>query len=232
MKNGERFIFNNLGKIKIEPSMFLPGFKKKPILGILRGGKAELIEPLVETVISAGLVALEITMNTPGAAELIRKARRVGGRRLILGAGTVLTQQDLKSALGSGASFIVLPVLVREVVEYCVKNRIPVFPGALTPQEIYQAHISGATMVKVFPAKFYGPEYFREIKGPFNKIELLACGGVTAENLKNYFASGASAVTFGSSIFRKDWLAAKDFKAIGQAVKNFIHAWECLDKKD
>ena len=201
-------------------------FKKKPILGILRGIEVDLIEPLVETVISAGLATLEITMNTAKAAELIRKSKQVGGQRLTLGAGTVLTQQDLKSALGSGASFIVLPVLVREVVGYCVKNKIPVFPGALTPQEIYQAHVSGATMVKVFPAKFFGPEYFREVKGPFNKIELLACGGVTAENLNDYFTSGASAVTFGASIFRQDWLAAKDFKAIGQAVKSFISTWE------
>ena len=201
-------------------------FKKKPILGILRGIGADLIEPLVETVISAGLATLEITMNTPGAAELIRKAKQAGGKRLTLGAGTVLSQQDLKLALGSGASFIVLPVLVRDLVEYCVKNKIPVFPGALTPQEIYQAHVLGATMVKVFPAKFFGPEYFREVKGPFDKIELLACGGVTAENLKDYFTSGASAVTFGASIFRKDWLAAKDFKTIGRAVKGFIAAWE------
>jgi 2-dehydro-3-deoxyphosphogluconate aldolase/(4S)-4-hydroxy-2-oxoglutarate aldolase len=81
-------------------------------------------------------------------------------------------------------------------------------------------------MVKVFPAKFFGPEYFRQIKGPFNKIEFLACGGVNSDNLKDYFVSGVSAVTFGASIFRRDWLAAKDFKAIGQAVKSFMDAWD------
>lgn len=201
-------------------------FKQKPILGILRGIEAELIEPLVETVISAGLATLEITMNTAKAAQLIKKAKQISDGRLTLGAGTVLTQQDLKSALGSGASFIVLPILIKEVVEYCVKNKIPVFPGAFTPQEIYQAHVAGATMVKVFPAKFFGPEYFRQIQGPFNKIELLACGGVTSGNLKDYFTAGVSAVTFGASIFRRDWLAAKDFKAIGQAVKSFMEAWD------
>lgn len=206
--------------------MRIADFKKKPVLGILRGVEAKLIEPLVETVIAAGLETLEITMNTAGAAELIRKAKQAAGSRLTLGAGTVLNRQDLKSALGSGASFIVLPVLVEEVVGYCVKNKIPVFPGALTPQEIYRAYDSGATMVKVFPAKFFGPGYFREIKGPFNRIELLACGGVSADNLKDYFACGASAVTFGASIFKKDWLAAGDFKAIGRAVKQFISAWE------
>jgi len=205
--------------------MDIAGFKKKPILGILRGVEADIIEPLIEAVISAGLETLEITMNTVHAPEIINKAKKVCGNRLALGAGTVLTKQDLMSALGSGASFIVMPVLVNDIVEYCVNNKIPVFPGALTPQEIYQAYESGATMVKVFPAKLFGPEYFRELKGPFNNIELLACSGVTPENLKDYFASGASAVSFGASVFRKDWLAKGDFKAITRAVKKFIDAW-------
>ncbi len=206
-------------------------FKQKPILGILRGVEISLIEPLVETVIAAGLTTLEITMNTAQAPDLIRKAVRMGAKRLAIGAGTVLSQTDLKSALESGASFIVLPVLIQEVVEYCVKNKIPVFPGALTAQEIYQAHLAGATMVKVFPVNSLGPEYLRQIKGPFPGIELLACGGVTAGNLEEYFASGASAVTFGASIFRKDWLAQRNFTAIGRAIKDFIGAWEKLAEK-
>ncbi len=199
-------------------------FKEKPILGILRGADKSIIEPLVETVISAGLETLEITMNTPGALKLIKKAKQIAAGKLTLGAGTVLSMKDLKLALKSGATFIVMPVLIKEVVEFCVKNKIPVFPGALTPSEIYQAWDTGATMVKVFPAKFFGPEYFREIKGPFNHIELLACAGVTPENMKDYFAAGANAVSFGASVFRKDWLVNKDFKAIGQEVKKIMEA--------
>ena len=210
--------------------MNIANFKKKPILGIVRGVEASQIEPLIETVIQAGLETLEITMNTPGASGLIKKAKQVSSGRLILGAGTVLSMQDLKLALKSGATFIVMPVLIKDVVEYCVKNKIPVFPGAFTPSEIYQAWDAGATMVKVFPAKFFGPEYFREIKGPLNQIELLACSGVTPDNLQDYFAAGATAVTFGGSVFRKDWLAQKDFKAIGQAVKNFMDAWEEMQR--
>lgn len=201
-------------------------FKKKPIFGIVRGVKASQIEPLIETVIEAGLETLEIAMNTPDASELIKKVKQVASGRLVLGAGTVLSMEDLKIALKSGATFIVMPVLIKEVVKYCVKNKIPVFPGALTPSEIYQAWEAGATMVKVFPAKFFGPEYFREIKGPLNNIELLACSGVTSDNLQDYFTAGATAVTFGGSIFRKDWLADKDFKSIGLEVKRFIDAWE------
>ena len=210
--------------------MDLAGFKKKPILGILRGVEPDLLEPLIETVISAGLETLEITMNTSGAAELIRAARRVCGSRLNLGAGTVLSMQDLKSAVDSGATFIVMPVLINDVVRYCVKNNIPVFPGALTPSEVYQAHEAGATMVKVFPVKFTGPEYLRELKGPFSNIELLACSGVTADNLRDYFSSGASAVSFGASIFRKDWMAEKNFTSIGREINRFISAWDKYNK--
>jgi 2-dehydro-3-deoxyphosphogluconate aldolase/(4S)-4-hydroxy-2-oxoglutarate aldolase len=200
-------------------------FKKKPILGILRGIEKSSVEALVEAVISAGLETIEITMNTESAPEIIKKAKQVCRNRLTLGAGTVLTMDSLKLALDSGATFIVTPVLIDDVVEYCKKSKIPVFPGAFTPSEIYQAWATGATMVKVFPAKFLGPEYFREIKGPFKEIELLACSGVTPQNLKDYFSSGASAISFGASVFKKEWLEKKDFASISGAIKKYIDAW-------
>jgi len=208
--------------------MKLSSFKQKPILGILRGVELAVIDQLVDTIISAGLETLEITMNTPHASELIKKVKSGYGNRLTLGAGTVLTLKDLRSALDSGASFIVMPVVVKEVVEFCVKNKIPVFPGALTPLEIYSAWEMGAAMVKVFPAKFFGPEYFKEIKGPFKNLELLACGGVTPGNLKDYFKNGASAVSFGASVFKTEWLEKKDFKSIHQSAKKFIDAWKAV----
>jgi 2-dehydro-3-deoxyphosphogluconate aldolase/(4S)-4-hydroxy-2-oxoglutarate aldolase len=202
--------------------MDLANFRKQPILGIVRGVKLEQIEPLVETVIESGLKTIEITMNTPGAAQLIKKAREIAGKRLILGAGTVLDMDNLERGLGSGASFIVMPVLVKDVLAYCVKNKIPAFPGALTPREIYQAWQEGATMVKVFPAKFFGPEYFREIKAPFNNIELLACAGVTPQNLREYFACGASAIACGASVFKQEWLLKQDYSSISSAIKAYL----------
>ena len=77
-------------------------------------------------------------------------------------------------------------------------------------------------MVKVFPAKFFGPDYFREIKGPFPDIELLACAGVTPENLKAYFENGASAIAFGASVFKKEWLAQRDFASIAESIKRYL----------
>ncbi|MCU0651685.1 MAG: bifunctional 4-hydroxy-2-oxoglutarate aldolase/2-dehydro-3-deoxy-phosphogluconate aldolase [Candidatus Omnitrophica bacterium] len=200
-------------------------FKVLPLLGILRDIEQEIIEPLIETIIASGLKTIEITMNTKNAAALIRRAVELSGKQLVIGAGTVLTSDDLKSALDAGATFIVTPVLVKEVLGYCLKNKIPIFPGALTPQEIYTAWFEGVTMVKVFPAKFFGPEYFKEIKGPFKEIKLLACAGVTAENLKSYFSNGADAVSFGASVFRQDWLKEKDFSSIKRSIKEYLQAF-------
>jgi len=197
-------------------------FKKLPVLGILRGIKQDGVAPLVEAVIASGLQTLEITMNTPDAALRIKEAVAIAGKRLTIGAGTVLSLASLKTALAAGATFIVMPTLVPEVAGFCRKRKIPFFPGALTPQEIYLAWQAGATMVKVFPAGFFGPSYFKEIKGPFNDVELLACAGVTAQNMKEYFACGASAVSFGASVFKQEWLAQGDFGSISTCVSKFI----------
>lgn len=199
-------------------------FKKLPVMGILRGAREEMIEPLAECVVSSGLKTIEITMNTPGAPELIQQMSGFSKGRLVLGAGTVLTTDVLHSALDAGATFIVLPTLVDDVVDYCVKKSIPVFPGALTPKEIYNAWSAGATMVKVFPAKYFGAGYFKEIKGPFNDIELLACGGVTADNIKSFFSCGASAVAFGASIFKPEWLEAGEFDRIKESIRTLLAA--------
>ena len=202
--------------------MDLNEFRQLPIMGILRGAGTDIIEPLTESVISSGLKTIEITMNTAGAAESIRQMAKTAKNRLMIGAGTVLTVDDLNSALDAGAAFIVLPTLVPDVVKHCVKNKIPVFPGAFTPQEIYDAWQAGATMVKVFPAKFFGPQYLKEIKGPFQDIELLACGGVTPETIGPFFSCGASAVAFGGSIFKKEWLAGRKFLHIEENIKELI----------
>ena len=204
--------------------MDLKKFRERPVLGILRGITPSQLEPLFEAIIAGGLRAVEITMNTGGATGLIKSAVRRYGKRLMIGAGTVLTPKDLQAALHAGATFIVSPVVVPPMIEYCARHKIPVFPGALAPQDIYEAWRTGATMVKVFPAGCFGPDYFKEIKGPFPKIELLACGGVTPRNLPVYFKNGASAVAVGASVFRRDWLAQRKFHLIRNKLRTYLKA--------
>lgn len=208
--------------------MNLETFSKLPLMGILRGVRPDEIGPLTETVIAAGLTTIEITMNTAGAPDLIRRLIDCAQGRLTVGAGTVLSEQYLSAALAAGASFIVMPTLVEPVVRRCVEEGIPVFPGALTPQEIHNAHTAGATMVKVFPANLFGPAYFKDIQGPFDDIPLLACGGVNPETLGAFFANGASAASFGASIFRREWLESGDYQRVGEALRDLIGAYRTV----
>lgn len=195
-------------------------------MGIVRGARADIIDRLTDVVIEAGLKTIEVTMNTPAAVEQIRRMNKAAQGELMIGAGTVLSFNEAQKAVDAGASFIVSPVLVPEVVKFCKRKRIPVFPGAFTPQEVYDAWQAGATMVKVFPATFFGPSFFKELKGPFNDIELLACGGVNADNIRSFFSSGASAVSFGESIFKKERLNKKNFSFIKKDIQNLISAYK------
>lgn len=204
--------------------MQLDRFRRLPLLGIVRGIGVDVVEPLTDVVIDAGLETIEITMNTAAAPELIRRMSTRAGTRLMVGAGTVLDVDMLGAARDAGASFIVMPCLIPTVTERCVADGVPVFPGALTPHEIHNAHVAGATMVKVFPAAAFGPSYLREIKGPFADIELLACGGVSAENMADYFSCGASAVAFGGSVFRREWLAAGELGRVRDEVHKLVTA--------
>ncbi len=194
-------------------------------MGILRGIRHLETAPLAEAIIRSGLNAVEITMNTKGAAAMMADMKKSLGGRAVMGAGTVLSMDQLRAALDSGASFIVTPVFVEDVVSYCVKHSIPVFPGALTPSEIYRAWCAGAAMVKVFPSKFFGPEYFSQIKGPFEDIELLACGGISPENISAFVKNDVSAFAFGASVFRREWLDKGDYDSVTAAIKDLIGSY-------
>ena len=199
-------------------------FKALPLMGILRGVDAGDIEQLLETVINAGLETVEITMNTPGASDIISKSVNAAGGRISVGAGTVLSLDDMERAVDAGAGFIVMPVHIEEIVAACRAKNIPVFPGALTPSEVLKAWNAGATMVKVFPSGVFGPKYIKELKAPLDKIKLMAVGGVKLDNIHEFFSQGADAVAFGASVFKKEWLKEKDFDAIGNLVKEYVAA--------
>jgi 2-dehydro-3-deoxyphosphogluconate aldolase / (4S)-4-hydroxy-2-oxoglutarate aldolase len=199
---------------------------KLPILGILRGIEEKNVIPLALTCIESGISSLEITMNTRGACELIRQMIAASENNLVIGAGTVLNLQDLEYALKAGAKFIVCPSTVEAVINECSHLRIPVFPGALTPSEVHRAWEMGATMVKLFPASVFGPSYIKELKGPFDLIKIMAVGGVSAQNISQYFNCGADAVAFGASIFKPGWLKEDRYDLIKEDLCAFISSYK------
>jgi len=206
--------------------MNLEAFQSLPILGILRGISQDQIIPLSESIAKTGLQAVEITMNTKDAPALIKDMKYYSRGKFMFGAGTVITFRDLDAAVAAGATFIVMPSLQIEVIRICVSQNIPVFPGAFTPTEMYKAWDMGATMVKVFPSSIVGPKYFSEIKGPFESIKLLACGGISKQTIGEFFKCGADAAAFGASIFKKEWLDAGEYGKIEEEINSLIQAYK------
>jgi len=201
-------------------------FEKLPLIGILRGITKDMVKPIAKCCINSGLKALEITMNTENAPQLIKLMIEASEGKFAVGAGTVLNTDELDQAIHAGASFIVTPTVQNEVIRSCVSQKIPCFPGAFTPTEILQAWNLGASMIKVFPSSIVGPKYFTEIKGPLNHIKLLACGGVSKETLPEFFKSGADGAAFGGSIFKKSYLKESNYSSITDELKAFINSYK------
>jgi 2-dehydro-3-deoxyphosphogluconate aldolase/(4S)-4-hydroxy-2-oxoglutarate aldolase len=202
-----------------------------PVVGILRGFDRQAIEGVVPAAIRGGLRHLEITLNTPGALDLIRSAVDLAEGRLSIGAGTVLTGSALEGALSAGAGFIVTPVVSEAVIQRCVDLKVPNFPGALTPTEIVRAWDMGATMVKVFPADWLGPAYLKSLKAPLPHLKLMPTGGVNLETLKDY-GGVADGFGVGSPLFPAERVMARDWGWIERQCRAFCDAAAALRRSE
>lgn len=191
-------------------------------IGIARGLGIDDLIPSFNAAIDGGFATLEITMNTPDASELIKVIVKEFRGRAIIGAGTVTNLNELNIALAAGAEFIVSPNTSPDIIKQCKISKIPIYPGALTPTEIYTAWDLGATMVKVFPVSSMGGfSYIKELKGPFNNIKLLACGGVNPLNIEDYITSGVNGIALGSGLFKKEWIEKKEFYRITEEALKY-----------
>jgi 2-dehydro-3-deoxyphosphogluconate aldolase/(4S)-4-hydroxy-2-oxoglutarate aldolase len=207
-------------------------FNRMPIVGIMRNISQEYTEKIAHEYHKAGLTSLEVTMNSAGAEETIASLVNSYGDKLNIGAGTVCTMSDLERALNAGAQFVVTPIVNEDVISTCAAQKIPVFPGAYTPTEIYKAWSAGATMVKVFPATILGPGYIKEVLGPLNYISLIPTGGISLDNFTSYLAAGAKAVGIGSHLFPKSIMESEDWDKLHEVYTSYTERYsEYLNTK-
>jgi 2-dehydro-3-deoxyphosphogluconate aldolase / (4S)-4-hydroxy-2-oxoglutarate aldolase len=197
---------------------------KLPLIGILRGFRPEQLPHIFCAVAAGGLRNIEITMNSPGATDQIRFALEMGG--LHVGAGTVTTLELLEEALAAGAEFIVTPTFNREIVSECVRRKLPVFPGAFTVTEIFEAWELGATMVKVFPADSGGPAYLRALRGSFPHLKLVPTGGVDLQTASDFLRAGADGLGVGSPLFDKRRIENTDWTWLREQTSRFVELFQ------
>ena len=177
--------------------------KEAGMVVIIRGVPADWAVPIGEALLAADVDVMEITLNTPQALEMIAALRAALGERMVIGAGTVLSVEDAEHAFAAGAEFFVSPHLDTEIVAFANEHDCMVVPGAFTPTEVFTALRAGASIVKVFPANIVGPQFFKDLQGPFGRIPLLPTGGITVENAATYIHHGALALGVGAGLL--DW---------------------------
>lgn len=167
-----------------------------------------------------GIRFIEITFSVPEADEVIKRLSQ--DNRAAVGAGTILSIDDVKKALKAGASYIVSPNFDDEVVKFTKKNGAVSVPGACTPTEIYRAYKAGGDIIKLFPfVEIGGLDFLKAVRGPLPFVNYMLCGGATLENVSKYLAADAAGILIGSAIIRRDLVAAKDWKSIAGLAKSF-----------
>lgn len=178
--------------------------------------------PLARALADGGLSTMEITFRTEAAAgSMARIAKELP--EILLGAGTVLTVDQVKTAVKCGARYIVSPGLNRKVVEYCLAANIPVIPGIVSPTEIGDALDAGVHAVKFFPAEASGGlEYLKAISAPFRNMKFVPTGGIDEDNLLSYLRLPQVLACGGSWMVKADLISGRRFDEIkrltGQAL--------------
>lgn len=189
------------------------------IIAIIRGVEERHILQVADALYTGGITVMEVTLNTPGAPDMIRQLQHERGDRMFIGAGTVLDLDDAKTALAAGAGFIVTPNTDEAVIRYCADTGVPIYPGAMTPSEIVRAWKAGATAVKVFPSASLGIGYIKELQGPLSHIPMLAVGGVNADNIREFIRIGCHGVGIGGSVVNLKEIAAGNFAWITEKAR-------------
>ena len=194
------------------------------VIAVVRLDSGDQLVRSAQALREGGVKVIEFTMTTPNALDMIKEASKTMPGDVLLGAGTVLDPETARAAILAGAQFTVSPSLNPKVIEVCHRYSKVCIPGALTPTEILTAWECGADVVKVFPATLGGPQYFKDLAGPFPQIRLLPTGGVSLANAGDFIKAGAVAVAAGSNLVDRKAVQEGRFDAITETARKYVEA--------
>ncbi len=178
--------------------------------------------PLAEALTEGGLPCAEVTFRTEAAEASIRLMSEKYSEMLV-GAGTVLTIEQVDRAVAAGAKFIVSPGFDPEIVDYCLDKKIPVFPGCITPSEVAQAVKRGMKVVKFFPAEQAGGvAMIKAMAAPYTMVKFMPTGGISAKNLKDYLSFDKILCCGGSWMVKGDMIRNGEFDKIKELTKEAV----------
>ena len=194
-------------------------FEKLGVVPVVVLEDAKDAVPLAAALVEGGLPCAEVTFRTEAAEESIRLMTEQFPEMLV-GAGTVLTVEQVDAAVRAGAKFIVSPGFDAEIVDYCLKNQIPVFPGCISPSEVAQAVKRGLKVVKFFPAEPAGGiSMIKAMAAPYTGLKFMPTGGINAKNLEEYLSCDKIVCCGGSWMVKGDLVKAGEFDKIRELTE-------------
>lgn len=197
------------------------------IVVIVRGVEKDKLIPLAEAMYDGGIRLLEITYDArdPGSdtetAEKIELLADEFEGRMLIGAGTVLTERQVELTVGAGGKFIISPDANPDIIKKTCECGLVSIPGALTPTEAVAAYNAGADFIKLFPITNMGSDYVKAVKAPLSHIKFLAVGGVDLSNMKEYLDAGISGFGIGSNIVDKKLIASGEYGKITELARKY-----------
>lgn len=200
------------------------------IVVIVRGVKKEDLIPFAQAVYDGGIRLLEITFDGTGkvsdeeTASNIKMLSQHFQGKMYIGAGTVLSKEQVRLTKENGGKFIISPDVNIDVIKYTKELGLVSMPGALTPTEIQAAHMAGADFVKIFPITNMGSGYVKAVSAPLSHIKLIAVGGVDASNMAEFLKAGAVGFGLGSNIVNKKLIQEGKFSEITIEAKRCVEA--------
>jgi 2-dehydro-3-deoxyphosphogluconate aldolase / (4S)-4-hydroxy-2-oxoglutarate aldolase len=192
------------------------------LVAVIRQPKKEQIHLIAEALVEGGVGALEITVDTPHAFEMIRDLKETYGDRVLVGAGTVLDAETAKTAIDAGSDFVFSPSFDKETVEITNRYGKISIPGVMTPTEMVQAYSAGADILKVFPGDALGVNYIKNLQGPLGHIPMMPTGGVSVDNVEQFIKNGAVAVGAGGSLVNEKAIAEGRYEVLTETAKQFV----------
>ena len=185
--------------IAAKPTAALQAILRARVVPIIRTASRDWAVQAADVLAASGLEVIEVTFTVPDATQVIR-GLRARFPKVLIGAGTVTHRATAEEAIEAGAQFLLSPALSPEMVDVARRHNVLAVPGAYTPTEVLQALDLGAELVKIFPAETGGPRHLRAILAPLPHARLLPTGGVTPENIAEWFKAGAAAVGIGAAL--------------------------------
>ena len=202
---------------------------ENPVLAIMRNIPFEDTLDYAGMAVEGGISFFEVALNSERALEQISLLREKMGERCLIGAGTAITVEKADAAVKAGAQFLLTPGTPEDVLEFCAARDIPLLPGVMTPCDVAVCLKYGFRTMKLFPAGSMPGGYVKNLKGPYDDTEYVAIGGVSRDNITDFFQEGYLGAGLASALVPKDVVKERDWEAGSRSIRLLtekVKAWK------